>query len=216
MNILDELLDAKIISIIRGVSSEYVLPTAAALERGGVQFVEVTYKPEDEAACADTLKSIRLLKQQYSEKMHIGAGTVLTVRQVEDAAEAGAEFIISPNTNTAVIQRTKELHLISIPGAYTPTEAEAAWEAGADFIKIFPADTLGPAYFKAVMSSLSHLRLIATGGVSEKNIESFMAVGVNGFGIGSNLVSADRINRGAWAEIEKDALFYTSAVKKYK
>lgn len=216
MDILDELLDAKIISIIRGVSSEYVLPAAAALERGGVQFAEVTYKPEDEAACADTLKSIRLLKQQYSEKMHIGAGTVLTVRQVEDAAEAGAEFIISPNTNTAVIQRTKELHLISIPGAYTPTEAETAWEAGADFIKIFPADTLGPAYFKAVMSSLSHLRLIATGGVSEKNIESFMAVGVSGFGIGSNLVSADRINRGAWAEIEKDALFYTSAVKKYK
>lgn len=216
MSILNELLDAKIISIIRGVSSEYVLPAVAALERGGMQFVEVTYKPEDEAACADTLKSIRLLKQQYSEKMHIGAGTVLTVRQVEDAAEAGAEFIISPNTNAAVIQRTKELNLISIPGAYTPTEAETAWEAGADFIKIFPADTLGPAYFKAVMSSLSHLRLIATGGVSEKNIESFMAVGISGFGIGSNLVSADRISRGAWAEIEKEALFYTSAVKKYK
>ena len=147
------------------------------------------------------------------DRCHIGAGTVLTVKQVEDAAAAGAEFMISPNTNVDVIRRTKELGLLSLPGAYTPTEAELAWESGADIVKIFPASGLGPAYFKAVKSSLSQLRLSAVGGVSEQNIHEFLAAGVDSFGIGNNLVSAERVARGAWQEIEAAAAFYTAAVK---
>lgn len=147
--------------------------------------------------------------------MRIGAGTVLTVRQAEEAAKAGAEFIISPNTNKGVIKKTKELNLISIPGAYTPTEAESAWEAGADLIKMFPADSLGPAYFKAVMASLSQLCIMATGGISDANIERFLAAGVHAFGIGSNLVNADRVFAGAWDDIEREAGFYVEIVKKY-
>ena len=145
--------------------------------------------------------------------MHIGAGTVLSVEQVEDAAQAGAEFIISPNTNTDVIRYTKQKGLISLPGAYTPTEAETAWEAGADIVKIFPAGNLGPSYFKAVKASLSQLRLSAVGGVSEHNIGDFLAAGVDSFGIGSNLVSADRVRRRDFDEIEKAAAFYTNAVR---
>lgn len=213
MSILEEMLDAKIISIIRGVASTDIVPAVEALERGGVRFVEVTYRPGDEAACADTLRSIALLKKTFARRMHIGAGTVLSVQQVDDAAAAGAEFIISPNTNVDVIRRTKELGLVSLPGAYTPTEAELAWESGADIVKIFPADGLGPAYFKAVKSSLSQLRLSAVGGVREDNIRDFLAAGVNSFGIGSNLVSADRVRRKAFDEIEKAAAFYVAAVQ---
>lgn len=213
MSVLQEMLDAKIISIIRGVSSRDIVQAVAALQRGGVRFVEVTYRPGDAAASQDTLKSIALLKETFQAPMHIGAGTVLSVEQVDAAAQAGAEFIISPNTNTDVIRRTKELGLVSLPGAYTPTEAETAWEAGADIVKIFPANSLGPAYFKAVKASLSQLRLSAVGGVSEDNIKDFLAAGVDSFGIGSNLVSAARVQRGAFDEIEKAAAFYTAAVR---
>lgn len=213
MSLLEELLEAKIISIIRGVSSEQIVPAVEALARGGVRFVEVTFRPGDQEACRDTLKSIALLKRTFSGRMHVGAGTVLTAAQVEDAAAAGAEFIISPNTNAAVIARTKALGLLSLPGAYTPTEAEVAWEAGADIVKIFPADGLGPKYFKAVKASLSQLRLSAVGGVSEKNIGDFIAAGVDSFGIGINLVSADKVARQAWAEIEEAASFYVRAVQ---
>ena len=213
MSLLEELLEAKIISIIRGVSSDQIVPAVEALARGGVRFVEVTFRPSDQAACRDTLQSIALLKRTFSGRMHVGAGTVLTAAQVEEAAAVGAEFIISPNTNGDVIAKTKALGLLSLPGAYTPTEAEAAWEAGADIVKIFPADGLGPKYFKAVKASLSQLRLSAVGGVSEKNIGDFIAAGVDSFGIGSNLVSADKVARQAWVEIEEAAAFYVRAVK---
>lgn len=213
MSLLQEMLDAKIISIIRGVASQDIVKAVEALQRGGVRFVEVTYRPGDDAACRDTLRSISVLQEQFGGQMHIGAGTVLSVQQVEDAAQAGAEFIISPNTNTDVIRYTKQKGLISLPGAYTPTEAETAWEAGADIVKIFPAGNLGPSYFKAVKASLSQLRLSAVGGVSEANISDFLAAGVDSFGIGSNLVSADRVRRRAFDEIEKAAAFYTNAVR---
>lgn len=117
MSLLQEMLDAKIISIIRGVASQDIVKAVEALQRGGVRFVEVTYRPGDDAACRDTLRSISVLQEQFGGQMHIGAGTVLSVQQVEDAAQAGAEFIISPNTNTDVIRYTKQKGLISLPGA---------------------------------------------------------------------------------------------------
>lgn len=213
MNTLDEMLDSKIISIIRGVASSGVVSAVEALERGGVKFVEVTFRPGDEKACMDTLKSIEMLKKRFNG-MHIGAGTVLTTAQVKDAAAAGAEFIISPNMNLNVIAKTKELNLLSLPGAFSPTEIETAWEAGADIVKIFPAETVGPKYFKAVRGPLPNVRLAAVGGVSTKNIADFLAAGSDAFGIGSNLVSAARVKRAAWQEIEDDAAAYIAAVKK--
>lgn len=214
--ILQEILDVKIISIIRGVSSQNILPAVEALYKGGIRFVEVTYKQGDDLVSEDTLQSIQLLKDKFSGSMHIGAGTVLTSDQVEKAMVSGAEFIISPNMNPAVIQRTKALGMISMPGAYTPTEAEAAWENGADIVKIFPADQLGPAYFKAVKAPLPQLRLAAVGGVSEQNIDQFLSVGVDCFGIASNLVNSDRVERGAWNEIFMAAKKYMQIVKQYQ
>lgn len=213
MQLLKEMLSEKIISIVRGVRSTEIVAAAEALERGGVCFVEVTYRPGDTEACADTLRSIALLREHFAGRMHIGAGTVLSAAQVDDASRAGAEFIISPNTNLSVIGRTKELGLISLPGAYTPTEAQTAWEAGADIVKIFPADALGAAYFGAVKASLSQLRLAAVGGVSADNITDFLAAGACAFGIGSNLISAARVRSGAFDEIAHIAALYTKAIR---
>lgn len=213
MSTLEEMLDSKIISIIRGVASQGIVSAVEALERGGVKFVEVTFKAGDEKACADTLKSIEMLKKRFPD-MHIGAGTVLTVAQVKDAASAGAEYIISPNMNLDVIAKTKEFNLLSLPGAFSPTEIETAWEAGADIVKIFPAETVGPKYFKAVRGPLSNVRLAAVGGVSTKNIRDFLDAGADAFGIGGNLVSAARVKREAWQEIENDAAAYIASVKR--
>lgn len=213
MNTLEEMLSAKIISIIRGVVSDNIVSAVEALERGGVRFVEVTFRPGDEKACADTLKSIEMLKKRFPG-MHIGAGTVITVAQVKDAAAAGAEYIISPNTNLNVIEKTKELKLLSLPGAFSPTEIETAWEAGADIVKIFPASTVGPKYFKAVRGPLPNIPLAAVGGISTANIADFLAAGAAAFGIGGNLVSAARVKNAAWQDIENDAAAYVAAVKR--
>ena len=212
-HVMEDMLASKIISIIRGVDSRHIVDAVKALQQGGVRFVEVTFNPADEAASRDTLRSIQLLKDQFGEVMHIGAGTVLTPKNVEDSAAAGAEFMISPDMNCQVIQRTKELGLVSMPGALTPTEVQTAWTAGADIVKIFPADCMGPAYFKALKAPLSHVRLAAVGGVSEKNIAAFLQAGADGFGIGGNLVNADRVNRRAWEEITAAARGFMTLVK---
>lgn len=216
MTLFEEMLDKKIIAIIRGVASTEIVPAVEALYKGGLCFVEVTYRPASKEESRDTLRSIALLKERFAPAMHIGAGTVLSVKQVDEAAAAGAEYIISPNTNLSVIARTKELGLLSLPGAYTPSEAESAYEAGADIVKIFPAGTLGPGYFKALKSPLAQLHLAAVGGVSLSNIKDFLAAGAEVFGIGGNLVSAARVKAGDFAAIERDAALYIAAVKAVK
>jgi len=211
--LLPKILNRKIISIIRGVGTEGLAPAVEALLRGGVDFVELTFDAASEENSLLTLEGIRMLREKFGTHLHVGAGTVLTPRQVELAAEAGAEFIISPNMNASVIARTGELGLLSMPGAFTPTEVEAAAEAGADIIKIFPAGTVGPAYFKALKAPLSHVRLAAVGGVSEDNICAFLNAGADAFGIGGFLVSRERVSRGAWDEIEASARAYVEKCK---
>ncbi|MBR9947912.1 bifunctional 4-hydroxy-2-oxoglutarate aldolase/2-dehydro-3-deoxy-phosphogluconate aldolase [Clostridiaceae bacterium Marseille-Q4145] len=191
----------KIIAIARGISSNYILKTADALRKGGVHFMEVTYNPSDENASKDTLKSIEMLKKEFGEAMHIGAGTVLTAEQVKTARNAGAEYIISPNVEESVIQKTKELGLISIPGAMTPTEAQNAWKCGADYVKVFPAGNLGADYIRAMLSSMNHLKLVATGGIDEKNMLEFLNSGCVGFGIGGSLVNRKLAEAGNYQEI---------------
>ena len=209
---LAELTEHKIISIIRGVTSVDVLPVANALYRGGIRFIEVTFNASSLLASDDTLQSIRLLRKKMGDKIHIGAGTVLTPVQVELAADAGAEYIISPDMNPDVIHHTKELGLLSLPGALTPTEIQAAWAAGADMVKVFPASLLGPAYFKALKAPLSQVKLAAVGGVDETNIRDFLKAGADGLGIGGCLVNNDRVSRKAWNELERSACNFVGAI----
>lgn len=211
-NLLAELLKKKIVAIIRGVSSENIVPVGEALYRGGIRFMEVTFNAASLQASEDTLESIRRLREHMVPDMHIGAGTVLTVIQAELACDAGAEFIISPDTNPEVIRRTKELALLSMPGALTPTEVQTAWTAGADVIKIFPASAVGPGYFKALQAPLSQVKLAAVGGVDDTNIRSFCKAGAAAFGIGGSLVSSDRVSRKAWDEIETAARLYVTEI----
>lgn len=200
-----EILKHKIIAISRGISSNQIRKTAEALLLGGVCLMEVTFCPGNEKASEETLYNIELLHKEFGSQMHIGAGTVLTVEQVKLAAEVGAEYIISPNTNLEVIGASKKLGLVSMPGAMTPTEAQCAWEAGADFVKIFPAADLGAGYIRAMLSSLSQLRLIATGGIDASNIGAFLRAGSVGFGVGGSLINRQAIAQGDFQKVTEAA-----------
>ena len=154
-----------------------------------------------------------MLSKKYKDKMHIGAGTVTTVEEVELAAEAGGEYIISPNADARVISHTKNIGLVSIPGAYTASEIVAAKESGADFIKLFPADSVSFEYVKAIKAPLSDARLLAVGGVNPQNAKSFIENGFCGVGIGSNLYDKKLIKEGKFAELTARARAYVEALK---
>lgn len=211
--LLPELETARIVSIVRGVGSDRIIQAAEAVYAGGIRFLEVTFDMASEERSRDTLRSISLLQEHFGSAMHIGAGTVLTTDQVDAAARAGAEFMISPDTDRAVIARTKELGLLSMPGALTPSEIKTAWLAGADMVKIFPAALFGPAYVKDFKAPLPAVKLSAVGGITADNIRAYRDAGYDGFGIGGGLIHKDRVERGDWDGLTRLACAFTEALR---
>ena len=202
--------ERKVIAIVRGLAFEHMEPFANALKNGGIQLVEVTFVQDDPASWAATCESIRLLNRLG---ICAGAGTVVTQEQLKLAAEAGANYIISPNTNEAIIRKTREMNLVSIPGAMTPSEIVSAYEYGADFVKVFPASVLGSAYIKAVRAPLKHIPMLAVGGISADNMRDYIKAGCLGVGVGGKLVSREWIEAGEFDKIEQAARAYTEAAK---
>ena len=210
--VLNRILEEKIIAIVRGIPSTRIVELARALLAGGIHCVEVTFDPSDAQKTADTLAAIRTLRESLGDTICVGAGTVMTAEQVRLAAEAGAEYMISPNVNEAVIRETKRLGKVSIPGAMTPTEAEYAYSLGADIIKIFPAGVLGPGYLKAIRAPLRHIPFTAVGGVTVDNCADFLRAGAVGVAVGGNLVSPTLVEAGRFEEIRTAASAYVAAL----
>ena len=211
--VLNKILEGKIVAIVRGIPSDEVVGLAEALVKGGISCIEVTFDQSSKEKAEDTLKAISNLSKALGDRVCVGAGTVMSVQQVEDAAAAGAEYMISPNIKEAVIARTKELGKISIPGAMTPSEVVDAYEMGADIVKMFPAGVLGPGYIKAVKAPLKHIPITAVGGVNPGNCADFIRAGAVGVGVGGNLVSPQLVKEGRFDEITAIAQSYTDALK---
>ena len=210
-NIIQMLCLSKIIAIIRGLDTNGAIRAAKALHDGGIQFIEVALSPSDDGkAAAEAIHSIR----EQIHDVYVGAGTVLTKAQLDLASQAGAQYIISPNVNTAVIEHTKEKGLISIPGALTASEAMRAYEAGADFIKLFPAAAMGPDYLKALKAPLKHLRFIAVGGIDDQNAHIYLNAGAVGIGVGGKLVNNTWIKENKYDNLTKAAQSYVQAVNR--
>ncbi len=200
--VISEILEKKIIAIVRGVEPAEILRTAQALYDGGITLMEITFNQRDPDSFRQTAQSIAAVRAHMSGKLIAGAGTVTSTELVELACSAGAEYIISPDTDPAVIRRTRELGLVSLPGAYTPSEAKQAHNAGADFVKLFPCvGPTAPAYLKALCAPLSHIRFLAVGGVDASNAAAFLRAGAVGLGVGSSLVSRSRVEEGRFDEI---------------
>lgn len=210
--VLNKILESKIIAIVRGIPSEEAVSLAKALVKGGISCIEVTFDQSSEEKAQDTLKAISNIRQALGECVCVGAGTVMSVEQVDVAVAAGAEYMISPNINAAVIARTKELGKISIPGAMTPSEVADAYELGADIVKMFPAGVLGCDYIKAVKAPLKHIPVTAVGGVNPANCADFIRAGAVGVGVGGNLVSPQYVKEGRFDEITAIARSYVDAL----
>jgi 2-dehydro-3-deoxyphosphogluconate aldolase/(4S)-4-hydroxy-2-oxoglutarate aldolase len=211
--ILQAIEQEKLIVIVRGVEKEKLIPLAEAMYAGGIRLLEVTYSANGKVSDEETAENIRMLAEAFKDRMYIGAGTVLTEKQVELTAKAGGKFIISPDTCPVVIQKTKEFGMVSMPGALTPTEIQTAHKSGADFVKLFPITSLGTGYVKAVKAPLSHIKLLAVGGIDENNMQAYLNAGVSGFGVGSNIIDKKMLAEKDWAGIAALAKKYVSVLK---
>ena len=204
-NVAELIRTEKLFAILRGVKRDQIVETARALSRGGVKLLEVTFNHDDPHGIEETLECMKGIRDALSEEICLGAGTVLSAEQVQLAADAGAEFIVSPNVDHDVIRATKNLAMVSLPGALTPTEIVQAHKAGADMVKLFPGGSLGPDYVKAMGGPLKGIPLIVVGGVELENIIQFFAAGAVGVGLGSNLVNSKEANEGNFSGIEEKA-----------
>lgn len=215
MDTLEFILQNKVITICRKVYGEELLQLGGALLKGGVKLMEVTFDQADPDCIGKTAGAIRALAEKYGAQMKFGAGTVLTKEQVKAAKDAGAQYIISPNTDAAVVAYTKELGLVSIPGAMTPSEIIAAHNCGADIVKLFPAGTLGFAYIKDILAPISHVKLCATGGVTEENFPQYLALRFAGAGISGRLCDKKCIEEGDFTELTRRAQVFSDIAKAY-
>lgn len=202
--------DNKIVAIVRGVSLDDIIPTAEALQKGGIKLIEVTFNQSSPTGEEDTCAAIKRLCEHFGDDICVGAGTVINAKQTEMAINAGAKYIISPNTSVDVIKKTNKMGAVSIPGALTPTEVTVAYEAGAHFVKLFPAGNFGLGYIKAVRAPLSHIPVLAVGGVNHENLMNFINAGISGVGVGSNIVNTTLIKEGKFDELTELARKYTS------
>lgn len=211
--IINQVLEHKLIAIVRGVYGEDCLNLAKALCAGGIRLLEVTFDQSDRALWQKTADTVRLLNQELGDRMLFGSGTVTSVELVELAKHAGAKFIVSPDTNEDVIRATVAAGMVSMPGALTPTEVLTAHRFGADFVKLFPVGNLGVSYLKAVSAPINHVRLLAVGGVNETNVAQFLAAGAVGAGVGGNLVNKQWIAAGEFQKITDLASSFVEQVK---
>ena len=214
--VINTILEKKIITIVRGVSREKLIPLAEAMAAGGIRLLEITFDASGRVSDEETAERIRMLVSHFGDRLAIGAGTVLNERQVALTKEAGGKFIISPDTCESVIRKTKDLGMLSMPGALTPSEITAAHRAGADFVKLFPITSLGTAYVKAVKAPLSHIPLLAVGGVDETNMTDYLKAGVCGFGVGSNIIDKAALAKGDYESITALAEKYVQVVKAWQ
>lgn len=202
----------KIVAIIRGVDCGVAVKVARALFAGGIKLVEVTFNQKEPEKFSSTTDAIKAIKENCPE-MTVGAGTVLTVEQVDLARAAGAEYVVSPDVDVDVIKRTISLDMVSLPGAYTASEAKTAHSAGADFVKLFPCTDGAIEYLKAIKAPLSHIKFLAVGGINVDNAADFIKAGAIGIGVGSSLVNKEWIKNGEFEKITALAKKFVEKVK---
>ena len=196
-----------LIPVLRARNTAQAHALVKAMIAGGVTVVEVTMTVP---GAVDLLKE---LKREYGSGLLLGSGTVTTAAQAEATIEAGAEFVVSPSTHLEVIAMTKSKKKISIPGALTPTEVITAWNAGADYVKVFPCSAMGGAsYLKSLLAPFPHLKLIPTGGVTLQTAESFLRAGARALGVGSDLVNLSAIDAGTPETITQTARAYLNVL----
>jgi len=205
---LKRIVDGGIVAVVRSESSASLVKVVQALAEGGVVAAEVTF------TVPDAIEVIREVRRAVGDAVVLGAGTVLDPETARAALLAGAEYIVAPTLNLDVIRLCRRYDKAVMPGAFTPTEVLTAWEAGADIVKVFPADVGGPAYLKALRGPLPQVRLMPTGGVDLTTAEGFLKAGAACLGVGGALVDPKAIAAGDFARIRDLAAQYVAIVRR--
>jgi 2-dehydro-3-deoxyphosphogluconate aldolase/(4S)-4-hydroxy-2-oxoglutarate aldolase len=207
---LKRILDGGIVAVVRSESPEQLARVVAALAEGGVTAAEITF------TVPDAVSVIRQVRRELGDKIVLGAGTVLDPETARAALLAGAEYLVSPVVNLDVIRLARRYDKVVMPGAFTPTEVLAAWEAGADVVKVFPADVGGPNYLKALKGPLPQVRLMPTGGVDLNTAEPFLKAGACCLGVGGQLVEPKAVKEGNFDRLRDLAAQYAAIVKRVR
>ncbi|MBU8791726.1 bifunctional 4-hydroxy-2-oxoglutarate aldolase/2-dehydro-3-deoxy-phosphogluconate aldolase [Oceanobacillus caeni] len=208
MSIIDEIKKNKIVAVIRKSNKENIVPILKALSNGGVKSVEITAETPNVGSIIETAVN------QIGEEVNIGAGTVLDPETARTVIMAGAKFIVSPTLNTETLKLTNRYGILNIPGVMTPSEILTAYENGAQMVKVFPAEILGPNYIKNILGPLPYVQAMVTGGITIENMNEYLAKGSVAVGIGSNLVNASKLKtKEDYNDLTKRANQYTSKLK---
>ena len=216
MNAMELIKTHRFIAILRHIPLHTVEGVTKALYEGGVRIIEVTFNPSSPTTIDDTKQIIQTVKKLYGNEISVGAGTVINLEFARAAWEAGAEFIVSPCTKEAVVSFTKEHGMLSIPGAYTPTEIVNAYDMGADIVKVFPVAPNEVGYLKNVMSPLSHIPFIPTGGINPDTVEAFLSTGAIAVAAGATVVTRELAEKGDWATVTANAKKHTELATSYR
>lgn len=202
--------DNGIIAVIRAPNRESVLPLGEALLKGGVRNLEITM------STPEAIEAIKDARREFGSDALVGVGTVLTKEVLHKAVTAGSEFLVTPILKPEFVDLCHRDGVPVMLGAYTPTEAQVAHESGADYIKIFPADTLGPSYIKSIRAPMPHLNIVPTGGVNLDTAETFLEAGCKALGVGSSLVSSKWINERSWDKISATAKSFADILSNWR
>ena len=205
---LRRVLECGVVAVVRSPDSGRLVEVCRALADGGVTVVEITM------TVPDALDVVRAVRVALGDRILLGAGTILDPETARAALLAGAEYLVSPTVNLDVIRLCQRYDKLIMPGAFTPTEILSAWEAGADIVKVFPAEVLGPAFFKAVRGPLPQVRLMPTGGVDLTTAAEFLKAGACCLGVGSQLVEPKAVAAGNFDRIRDLARQYVQVVAK--
>ncbi len=205
--ILSRLIAGKVVAVVRLDSGDQLIKVAEALKAGGVTAIEFT------VPTPGALDMIKQASAYFGDEVIMGAGTVLDAETARAAILSGAQFIVTPALNLKTIQLCRRYGKPVIPGGLTPTEILTAWEAGADMVKVFPADSMGPAYLKAVLAPLPQVRLAPTGGISADNAAEYLKAGATALGVGGKLVDKKAVARGDFAALTAEAQRLMQAVQ---
>lgn len=205
--IISKLLDLGIIAVVRARSREQVLPLAEALLEGGVKAIEITM------TTPDAIDAIHDASTHLSSDALIGVGTVLDQETAKAAMQAGADFVVTPILKPDLVPIAHEAGKPIMLGCYSPSEAQKAHEAGSDFVKLFPADGLGPSYIKAIRAPLPHLRIVPTGGVNLETMEGFLNAGCSALGVGSSLITRPILENDNWTELTEKSKAYVTRLR---
>lgn len=205
--ILQEVLASGAIAVIRMADAERLVRVVEAVRAGGVTAIEVTM------TTPKALAVIEEVAREMGDAVQLGVGSVLSAEVARQAVEAGARYVVSPVFKAEIIAEAHRLGVPAMPGCFTPTEIFAATEAGADIVKVFPADILGMAFFKSVLAPMPHLRLMPTGGVSLQNAGDWIRAGAVAVGVGSALLDKRAIAEEDYATLTENARTLRQSVK---